>query len=336
MYAGTQFGDYCIDSFLGKGGMAEVYKVWHGGAQRYYALKKLPAQTACDHAAAARFLEEAYVAESMRHHHIAAVYDVGNLPGAEPYFVMELLEDGDLASLLKNRGRFSLEEALPLLRQIAEALDFIHQRGLVHCDVKPANILLSRTDDHQYLAKLADFGIARRQPRHGGTLLVRNQKITGTPEYMSPEQSKSSALIDRYSDQYSLAIIAYEMLCGRPPFQSEGSGSSLPVIMKQMCDEPLAPRVLIPGLSPRANDAIMKALAKNPSARFDSCTAFIEALSKSLSPRKTHHTFQPFFLMLGIFLCIGFGLISLGLASSGSQQATPGDGYASSLVVNSE
>ena len=263
--------------------MAQVYKAWNTGLHRHEALKLLPPQMTFDHSFVERFLHEARTAASLRHPHIATIHTVSQPQETQPFSAMELVEGGDLADLLRQRGQLPPDEALPLLRQIAAALDYAHSHGIIHRDVKPANIL--REDDGRggWSVKVVDFGIARAQEAGDGARLTKTGMIVGTPEYMSPEQGGSGAKVDHRSDQYSLGVIAYEMLCGRPPFAVGPSGTAMTVIMSHIRDVPRAPLEQVPALPLAVNNAILKALAKNPKDRFDSCTAFVDALGGSVA-----------------------------------------------------
>ena len=261
--------------------MAQVYKAWNTGLHRHEALKLLPPQMTFDHSFVERFLHEARTAASLRHPHIATIHTVSQPHETQPFFAMELVEGGDLADLLRQRGQLPPDEALPLLRQIAAALDYAHSHGIIHRDVKPANILLEDDGRGGWSVKVVDFGIARAQEAGDGARLTKTGMIVGTPEYMSPEQGGSGEPVDHRSDQYSLGVIAYEMLCGRPPFAVGPSGTAMTVIMSHIRDVPRAPLEQVPALPLAVNNAILKALAKNPKDRFDSCTAFVDALGGS-------------------------------------------------------
>ncbi|HEY0074885.1 MAG TPA: protein kinase, partial [Abditibacteriaceae bacterium] len=288
MEIGTQTGPYRIDTLMGKGGMAEVYKAWHTGLHRFEAMKVLPPQMTFDKSFVERFLNEARMAAGLQHPNIATIHTVSDADAGQPYFTMELVEGGDLADMLEARGRLSLDEALPILRQIGAALDFAHGCGLIHRDVKPANVLLKPEGAIGHVVKMVDFGIARAQEETGGQRLTKTGMIVGTPEYMSPEQGGSGARVDHRSDIYSLAVIAYEMLCGQPPFQGASQTSAIAVIMQHVRDEPLAPITLVPALPKTVNAALLRALAKNPEDRFDSCAQFINALNGAMPSDPSH------------------------------------------------
>lgn len=263
--------------------MAEVFKVWHTGLHRFEAMKSLLPNLGSDTLFVQRFLHEARIAAALSHPHIAAIYNVGPDDAPRPFFTMEFIEGGDLADLFESNGKMSLPQALSLLRPTAEALDYAHARGVVHRDVKPGNILLHTTSRSDWSAKVVDFGIARAQEDQGGTRLTKAGLIVGTPEYMSPEQAGNGQPVDHRTDLYSLGVIAYEMVCGRPPFWAQGNLSSLSVIASHLRDDPPPPRHLEPTLPHSANDAILKALAKNPDDRFSTCAEFIEALTRDVA-----------------------------------------------------
>ena len=321
MQIGSQVGPFRVESFLGKGGMAEVYKVQHAGLARHEALKALPPALAADATFVARFLTEARTAAGLHHPNIAVIYSVSEADAPQPYFTMELVEGGDLADYLAQHGALSLEQARPLLEQIAAALDYAHRRGLMHRDVKPANILLESQGDEIRL-KLVDFGLARAHEETGGTRLTSAGMIVGTPEYMSPEQGGSGAPVDHRTDIYALGVVAYEMLCGEPPFKAARDTSMLAVIMQHVRDAPRPPLELAPSLTKSANAAILRALAKEPEERFSSCGEFVKALygSGSVAPLRTVGAPKralPIFPMLaGAALVAGVGILGFSVWNS--------------------
>ncbi|MDF2440510.1 MAG: eukaryotic-like serine/threonine-protein kinase [Abditibacteriota bacterium] len=262
--------------------MAEVFKVWHTGLHRFEAMKSLLPNLGSDALFVQRFLHEARIAAALSHPHIAAIYNVGPDDAPRPFFTMEFIEGGDLADLFESNGKMSLEQAISLLRPTADALDYAHARGVVHRDVKPGNILLHTTSRSGWSAKVVDFGIARAQEDQGGTRLTKAGLIVGTPEYMSPEQAGNGQPVDHRTDLYSLGVIAYEMVCGRPPFWAQGNLSSLSVIASHLRDNPPPPCHLEPSLPDSVNNAILKALAKNPDDRFSTCGEFIDALTRDV------------------------------------------------------
>jgi serine/threonine protein kinase len=323
MQLGTQLGTYRLDALLGEGGMARVYKAWHTGLHRHEALKLLLPQMASDRGFVERFLTEARTAANLRHPNIATIHTVSQ-PGEQwPYFTMEMIVGEDLADLLTRCKQLRLDQALPVLRQIADALDHAHRKGIVHRDVKPANVLMEDNGDGTYTAKVVDFGIARAQESEGGERLTKAGMIVGTPEYMSPEQGGSGPPVDHRTDIYSLGVIAYEMLCGRPPFAAGSAGSAITVIMSHIREAPDPPIRIAHGLPEAANDAVLKALAKDPTQRFKTCGDFVSALAAETlhaahvsEPR--HRTPVAPWVLLGVAAVIGVVLIFTSILRSQS------------------
>jgi serine/threonine-protein kinase len=342
--SGTQFGPYEIQQLLGRGGMAEVYQAWQPNLGRHEALKVLSSEMAGNRAFVERFLAEPKRVAGLQHQNIATVYTVSDAGAPQPYFTMEMVEGGDLAELIRARGRLPLEEALPMLRQIASALDFAHNHGLIHRDIKPANILLKR-DGGGYIVKVVDFGISKAI-EDTGSRLTQTGMFIGTPEYMSPEQAGSGAPVDQRTDQYSLAVLAYEMLCGVPPFRQQGNTSMMSVMMKHVREEPLPPSRYNLSLPAAADTAILRALAKNPAHRFASCGQFVEALAQPVSPPISPPVLQgeqrimanekrqttPWVpILVGVAAFAGAALIGVGLTHPSTQAEThlvesPGEG----------
>ena len=160
MQSGERIGVYEVRGLLGRGGMAEVYKVWNNGLQRMEALKVVPAHMAFDKTFVERFLREARTAAALHHPHIATIYAFSEEGAAQPFFTMELVEGGDLDALIAARGRLMWNDAVPLLSQSAAALDYAHARGVIHRDIKPANLLLDGDGRGGWNVKVVDFGIA--------------------------------------------------------------------------------------------------------------------------------------------------------------------------------
>jgi serine/threonine-protein kinase len=272
--AGAQIGRYRIVDVLGKGGMATVYKALQTGLDRHVALKVLPAHLAGDPQFGERFQREAVMIANLRHPNILTIFDYGSDDGYT-YIVSELVAGGTLSQQL---GRpLTLSDALALLGPIAEALDHAHQRGIIHRDVKPSNILLA--DDGRPV--LADFGIARMLDNSSG--LTMAGRVVGTPAYMAPEQARG-APADSAVDRYALGIVAYEMLTGRVPFVADTTHA---VLYAQVATPPAAPRELNPAISEAAEGALLRMLAKAPGDRFPTARAFIDALAAQQAAPQT-------------------------------------------------
>jgi len=292
-YTDNRIGPYVFEQRLGEGGMAVIDKVWHTGLHRFEALK-LPRQRGAERADPAfihRLLSEARIAAGLHHPHIVTIFNITDEDAPQPYFAMEFVDGYDIGKLLKERQCLPLADAVPILQQVASALDYAHAHGVVHRDVKPSNVLLKERPPGedmvapQWLVKVVDFGISRAlADNSGGTRLTRNGMIVGTPEYMSPEQAGGAADLDYRTDIYSLGVVVYEMLCGRPPFTAADGASPISVLVKQIHDAPQPPIDHLPHLPHAANDAVLKALAKDAAVRFDTCTDFVTALSTGLEP----------------------------------------------------
>lgn len=276
---GSRIGPYEVRDHIGDGGMAAVYKVWHTGLHRFEALKipRYQASRGPEADFLHRLLAEARTAAGLQHPHIVGIYNVSDEKSVLHYFSMEFVDGDDLTALIAN-GPLPFEEALTILRQVGSALDYAHAHGVIHRDIKPANILLEKTASGHH-ARVVDFGISRAGEDDGSTRLTRSGMIVGTPEYMSPEQSGSGAPVDHRTDIYSLGIVAYEMLCGAPPFVAGDGVSRMSVLMKQINQVPPPLDHCRPDLSPEAAQAVAKALAKDPEERFTSCEEFLDALA---------------------------------------------------------
>jgi serine/threonine-protein kinase len=328
---GSSIGGYRAVGFLGEGGMAQVYRVRNEGLGRDEALKLLPSQYHDQRQVVRRFTSEARTAARLHHPNIAAIHGVSD--GGPPYyFVMELVEGPTLAQWIAQRGPLPLQVVLPIVEQIAKALDYAHARGVIHRDVKPGNVLLS-PDGATWCVKVVDFGIARAGEDDSGTRYTQTGTFVGTPEYMSPEQSGSGHPVDKRSDIYSLGVIVYEMLCGRPPFPAAPSTPPVAVMMRHVQEAPRAPCEACPSLSPNTNAAILRALAKAPALRFSSCSEFVCALrgevAVSLPPKGEHSNIEGdrmnnsmAALAAALFFCGGLLLIGGGLYQERSSTFT--------------
>jgi serine/threonine protein kinase len=272
---GTTIGKYKLLELLGRGGMAEVYKSRHPTLGRDVTVKILHPHLAEGEGFLARFEREAKAVAAMRHPCIVQIFDYEAADEAN-YMVMEFIDGGTLqerAASLVREGKFlPIRELLPILRQVAEALDYAHGRGILHRDVKPSNILLDSSGN----AFLTDFGIARIL---SGAQFTATGVMIGTPAYMSPEQGTGEELTAA-SDIYSLGVIVYEMLAGKVPFSSETT--PLAVIHKHVSEPPPGLRSLRRNLPVAAEAVVFKALAKKPADRFGSAGEFIRELEKAL------------------------------------------------------
>jgi len=262
-------GRYDVQRELGRGGMATVFladDVKHG---RPVAIKVLHPEIAAG-IGADRFLREIQIAARLQHPHILPLYDSGTA-GDYLYYVMPFVEGESLRDRLGREKQLPLEEVIRITQQIASALAYAHSRGVVHRDIKPENILLSSGT-----VVVADFGIARAISAAENDTLTQTGTIVGTPMYMSPEQATGSE-VDGRSDQYSLACVTYEMLVGAPPF----TGPNAQAVMARHSIDIVSPPSIVRNMLPdTAEDAILRALAKNPVDRFATTAQYAEALAQ--------------------------------------------------------
>jgi serine/threonine protein kinase len=267
---GTRIGEYEVQECVGRGAMGIVYRAFHRGINRPVAVKMLHVVGA-DPAAVSSFRREALATAQMRHPNILQLYDFGEVDGT-PYMIVEFVPGGSLADRLRAWDPIpDPAVSLSLLTGIASALDYAHQRGVVHRDVKPANVLMDVNGN----PILADFGIAKILQSGSLTTLGVTK---GTPSYMAPEQVAGEA-IGPAADRYALAILAYRMLCGRLPFESE---SVLDVIYAQVNQPPPPPSSFNPKLGPAVDAVLLRGLAKHPQERWRTCWEMVSALQQAL------------------------------------------------------
>jgi tRNA A-37 threonylcarbamoyl transferase component Bud32 len=278
---GKTIGKYRIVARLGRGGMAEVYKGYQPGLDRYVAVKVLHSHLADEEDFIGRFEREATAVARLRHPNIVQVYDF-DAEGNTYYMVMEFVEGPTLKAELKERSMkgqtFSLPEVSRIFSALASAIDYAHSRGMVHRDLKPANVMF--TAEGQVV--LTDFGIARIM---GATRYTMTGAISGTPAYMSPEQGQGERGDER-SDIYSLGVILYEMVTGRVPFDAD---TPFAIIMKHINDPLPLPTTVNSAVPEVVERIILKAMSKNPADRYQSAGEMAKALRDALgvSPDQT-------------------------------------------------
>jgi protein kinase-like protein len=273
--SGTQIGIYQVLEPIGKGGMGEVYRGVQTSLNRPVAIKILPEHLAKEAEFRARFEREARTVAALKHPNIVSVFDFGQLDD-KYYMVMEYIDGQELGDYLKSAARLSLNEARPIVHDIAAALDYAHEQGLVHRDVKASNVMLQKvteTGAHRpYRAILMDFGIAKLVNSVTG---LTGTGLMGTLDYVAPEQIMSAREVDGRADIYSLGIVVYQILTGELPFNGDNPAR---LVFAHLQQPPPDPRDIAPDLPAEAAQAVLKALAKNPKGRFQTAGAFASAL----------------------------------------------------------
>ncbi|MGH7695340.1 MAG: protein kinase domain-containing protein [Gemmatimonadaceae bacterium] len=261
---------YEVEAEIGRGGMAAVYRARDLKLKRLVAIKVLPPDLAFREEVRTRFLREAQTAAQLNHPNIVPIFSVDERVGLV-YFVMALVEGESLGARLTRERRPPVNDVTRTLREVADALGYAHARGIVHRDIKPDNILLDAATGR---AMVTDFGIARAA--EGDSRLTVTGIAVGTPTYMSPEQALGERDVDGRSDQYSLAVVAYQMLTGQPPF----AATNTPAMLLKHISEPPAPlSELRPDLPPGLIVSVERALAKKPAERWPNAYAFRDALT---------------------------------------------------------
>jgi serine/threonine-protein kinase len=270
-------GNYRVVSLLGEGGMGVVYLAQHPVIGRKVAIKLLHAVLARDPDIVSRFFNEARAIHMIAHENIVEILDFGQTNDGQPYFIMEYLTGESLSDAV-GRGAMPAEQVEAIAVQMCRALSAAHAKGIVHRDLKPHNVQLCTKADGSTLVKILDFGVAKilASPDGEQSVKTRTGSLMGTPLYMSPEQCKGAGVLDHRTDIYSLGVMLYEMLAGRPPFTAEGVGE---LFAKHMLEDPPQVTEFVPNAPPHMAAAIMKSLAKEPDARFPSMEEFRKALT---------------------------------------------------------
>jgi serine/threonine protein kinase/uncharacterized protein YraI len=277
---GTRLGSYEIIEEIGKGGMATVFRAFQPSIGRYVAIKIIHRAIAADSTALERFQREARLIARLEHPHLLPVYDYDGAHDP-PYIVMRYLEGGTLKEVL-DHGRLPLGDVNHIMRQVSSALDYAHRQTVVHRDIKPSNIMI----DPEGNAFLMDFGIARLTGSNEG--LTQTGFAVGTPGYMAPEQGMGMANIDHRADIYALGVMVFQMVTGQMPYTAE---TPLAVVMKHINDPVPSVRHYDPVLPEILDDAIARAMAKKPEARYSTATDFADDITRAVG--KTTVSLRP-------------------------------------------
>lgn len=275
--AGKIVGEYRIEAKIGEGGFGAVYRAVHPLIGKAAAIKVLNRQYSSNPQMVSRFIAEARAVNQIRNRNIIDIFSFGAIDDGRQFFVMELLEGMPLDRYLKQKKQLAPEEAIPVLRGVARALDAAHAAGIAHRDLKPENVFLVFEDDGEVFPKLLDFGIAKLLGDAAAGVKTRTGQPIGTPYYMSPEQCRGKA-VDHRTDIYSLGILTHEMLTGRMPFTGD---SVMDVMLKQTAEEPPAVSSVSPSLAKQLDAPVLEMLRKDPDARPASAGAAIEGLARA-------------------------------------------------------
>jgi eukaryotic-like serine/threonine-protein kinase len=270
-------GRYELEGVVGRGGMAEVYRARDIRLDRVVAIKTLRADLARDQIFQARFRREAQSAASLNHPSIVAVYDTGEdmATGVPvPYIVMEYVDGRTVRDLLQEGHRLLPERSLEIIDGVLRALDYSHQAGIVHRDIKPGNVMVTRNGD----VKVMDFGIARAMSDAQATM-TQTAQVIGTAQYLSPEQARGER-VDSRSDLYSAGCLLYELLTGRPPFTGD---SPVAIAYQHVRENPVPPSRVDPDVPPWADAIVLKAMAKSPADRYQTAADMRADLQRAAS-----------------------------------------------------
>jgi hypothetical protein len=269
-HVGQTFGDYSITALLGAGGIGQVYRVEHSLTNRTETMKVL-AELASENSIK-RFEREMRALAKLSHPNIAALHNALQSEN-QLILLMEYIEGQTLESMF-HAGRLPLETGVGYIKQMLSALGYAHQQGVVHRDVTPANVLITAASE----VKLTDFGLSKS---YGDPLLTTCGEVLGSLPYLAPEQLKGTTQPDRRSDLYSVGAILYEHLTGQKPF---GSNRRLAPVLTDSEDEPKPPSQIEPSLSPRWDEILRRALARDPAHRYQSAEEFLDAIAHPIKP----------------------------------------------------
>ncbi|MFH9134960.1 protein kinase [Streptomyces sp. NPDC017524] len=274
-------GRYQLRDLLGEGGMASVYLAYDSALDRQVAIKTLHTELGREQSFRERFRREAQAVAKLQHTNIVSVFDTGEdeLGGAlMPYIVMEYVEGQPLGSVLaadiRSHGAMPADKALKVTADVLAALETSHEMGLVHRDIKPGNVMMTKRG----IVKVMDFGIARAM-QSGVTSMTQTGMVVGTPQYLSPEQALGRG-VDARSDLYSVGIMLFQLLTGRIPFDAD---SPLAIAYAHVQEEPVAPSSINRSVTPAMDALVARALKKNPNERFPSAAAMRDEIARVLN-----------------------------------------------------
>lgn len=275
-FPGDKFSDrYQIIEEIGRGGMGRVYKARDKELNVNVALKIIRPEFAKDPTLIKRFKKETRLARSISHENVVSIFDIGELEQTK-FISMEYIKGQNLKELLRTSGALTVDTAVHIGVQICRALKSAHQKGVIHCDLKPSNIMVDRNGD----VHVMDFGLAKLMQREGTSL---HERLAGTPPYFSPEQASGEDL-DQRSDIYSIGCILYEMLTGKPTFSAESTAG---YIDRHIRSKPRPPRKIRPDIPHALEKTVLKCLEKRKSNRFQTCEEIIQSLMPTTAEKKS-------------------------------------------------
>ncbi len=314
---GSPVGEYEVQAQIGEGAMGTVYSAIHPLIGKIVAIKVLKPELCANQASIDRFVQEAHSVNRIGHPNIVDVFSLGELPDGRAYFVMEFLKGEDLKARLA-RGPVTVADACDILDGVARALDAAHSKDIVHRDLKPDNVYLHQVEGGPKMVKLLDFGIAKLMRAQMKMEKTQTGSMLGTPRYISPEQARGID-VDHRADIYSLGVIAYEMLAGRPPFQGE---TAMDLVVKHLSDQPpqLSQFARVPKL---LEQCVMRMLEKDPADRpslevvrqiLTEPTRRLATLPKGFAGRRSK---TPWIVGGAVVAALGIGVLTWKLVSGG-------------------
>jgi len=271
---GFTVGEYRVEGKIGEGGFGKVYRAIHPLIGKRAAIKVLNREYSANASVVSRFQAEAKAVNQIRHRNIIDIFSFGTLDGGLHYFVMELLDGITFDTYLEQRGVMSPQEAFPVLKYVARALDAAHAAGIAHRDLKPENIFLTQDDEGGLFPKLLDFGIAKLMADDSVNHKTRTGAAMGTPLFMSPEQCHGRN-VDHRTDIYSFGVMVHQMLTGRTPFDGE---TMMELMLKHVQEPPPPMSQVNPAVPPALDGPVLQMLAKNPDDRPPTLVEAVERL----------------------------------------------------------
>jgi len=291
-------GKYKVERVLGAGGMGYVVAARHMQLEQMVAMKFIRGNVLESDEARKRFVREAKASARLKSEHVARVFDVGTLESGDPYMVMEYLEGADLSVIAKERGALPVGEAIEYVLQACEALAEAHSQGIVHRDIKLANLFVTRGPTGMPLVKLLDFGISKVNPFATTDLdMTTTSVMLGSPRFMSPEQMRDPRSVDPRSDLWSLGVVLYRLVAGRGPFEADNLARLFTMVM----NEPVTPPDAVAPLPPGLGAVIMRCLEKDRDRRFANVAELAAALAPwSLAPARAQTLAEGIAMVLAV------------------------------------